>query len=76
MFLLSLHCNSPICSRAAKICTEARSSLGLNRGIREIRGKEMKRGSLPASAYFAYSAVTLGPSVAVGRTVLSAFFAD
>jgi len=40
-FWLSLHCNSPIGSRAAKIWTAARSSEGLNRGIREIRGKEM-----------------------------------
>src|SRR6266516_3315851 len=70
--LSSLHCNSPICSQAAKICTEARPSPRLNRGIHEIRGKEMERGSLPASAYFAYSAVTLGASVAVGRAV---FFA-
>ena len=64
----------PICSRAAKIWTEARSSQGLNRGIREIRGKEMERGSLPASAYFAYSAVTLATSVAVGRAVVIGFW--
>src|SRR5437867_13016980 len=40
--LPALHCTNPICSRAAKIWTEAQSSQGLNRGIREIRGKEME----------------------------------
>ena len=36
---VSLHCNSSTCSRAAKNWTGAQPSQGLNRGIRELRGK-------------------------------------